>query len=535
MTKKNLEKFLEDLLKKCDLEKSTISFLMKKESLEIFDQAFTHKSYDSKFNYEKLEFFGDQILNSCVSQYITKRFPKIVSGKWVTRLNHNLHGEMYMKIISENFGFVDQLKYKRPGYFDEGFVPIKIKVDIIESFIGAVVQIIDKKYKKGVGYTIAYRMIEKMYNTLYISLKPTYVFDKATKIKELIDMLGFRVKSVTKKKPIKLKDGSYFFSWILTDKTIFKGGKTGKEIKVFESFTEKKYEAKNNVILQAEEYLNESGLTIDFFDQRFLPYQIDKKTISEDIETEHKEIPEIPGHFSKYFSSLLSLGGLKKKYVKKLSQDNIFLAEAYLSCIDTEYSPTKEGIKFSAQGVTVLDLAVSDYITENFGDFNQQKFSETKQAIIKHKQLEKLVKCLYLKDFIVLENEENSQKILRSIFGAIFMLCGEKYGYNISYNIIHTIVRKYLNLSGMGDMLHQDADEIIKPKINKLRKIIKQKKLEFNKCVKTERNPKTGIFKTTIEIPFKGKIFTTYFESGNSKDSIEGAAKKLLEKLKMSF
>ena len=55
-----------------------IGFIFSDESL--LELALTHKSFDTKSNNERLEFLGDTILNSIVSQYLFLKYPEISEG-----------------------------------------------------------------------------------------------------------------------------------------------------------------------------------------------------------------------------------------------------------------------------------------------------------------------------------------------------------------------------------------------------------------------------------------------------------------------
>ncbi len=52
-------------------------------------KALTHKSYDQINNYEKLEFFGDCLLNLTVSSLIIKKFPDLNEGNY-TDIRQNI-------------------------------------------------------------------------------------------------------------------------------------------------------------------------------------------------------------------------------------------------------------------------------------------------------------------------------------------------------------------------------------------------------------------------------------------------------------
>ena len=55
-----------------------IGFVFSDESL--LELALTHKSFDNKSNNERLEFLGDTVLNSIISQYLFLKYPEIPEG-----------------------------------------------------------------------------------------------------------------------------------------------------------------------------------------------------------------------------------------------------------------------------------------------------------------------------------------------------------------------------------------------------------------------------------------------------------------------
>ena len=44
------------------------------KNIELLELALTHKSYSNSNNNERLEYLGDSILNSIISQYLFRRF-----------------------------------------------------------------------------------------------------------------------------------------------------------------------------------------------------------------------------------------------------------------------------------------------------------------------------------------------------------------------------------------------------------------------------------------------------------------------------
>ena len=56
----------------------------------LLKQAITHKSYDKKFNNEKLEFIGDRILGFIIAKKLLENFPDDSEGILDKKLARNL-------------------------------------------------------------------------------------------------------------------------------------------------------------------------------------------------------------------------------------------------------------------------------------------------------------------------------------------------------------------------------------------------------------------------------------------------------------
>ena len=67
-------------------------FSIEPNNEDYYNMAFTHGSYATvngiKYDYERLEFLGDSILNMLVSEYLYKKYPKYGEGK-LTKLRAN--------------------------------------------------------------------------------------------------------------------------------------------------------------------------------------------------------------------------------------------------------------------------------------------------------------------------------------------------------------------------------------------------------------------------------------------------------------
>ena len=117
-----------------DLEKS-INYEFK--DIDLLKLALTHKSFDNKFNNERLEYLGDSILNSSISKYLYLKFPNqreglltrmrsfIVKGETLTKKANELKLNQYIEISKGTANLSDHRKFS-------------ILEGSIESIIGAV-------------------------------------------------------------------------------------------------------------------------------------------------------------------------------------------------------------------------------------------------------------------------------------------------------------------------------------------------------------------------------------------------------------
>lgn len=99
----------------------------------VFKEAVTHKSVDSKCNYERLEFLGDSILDATVSKHIfdayrdldegelTQLRSKLVSRKNLNRLGKKLH---LVNLIVSTFEYQD--------------IPDNMYGNVLEALVGAI-------------------------------------------------------------------------------------------------------------------------------------------------------------------------------------------------------------------------------------------------------------------------------------------------------------------------------------------------------------------------------------------------------------
>lgn len=107
---------------------------------ELFEIAFTHGSYGvqngKNYNYERLEFLGDSILNLIVSEYLFNKYPKYEEGK-LTKLRANYVCQTALIYYSHELGLDEHIKISLDENISENEI-LSITADVFESFLGAI-------------------------------------------------------------------------------------------------------------------------------------------------------------------------------------------------------------------------------------------------------------------------------------------------------------------------------------------------------------------------------------------------------------
>ncbi len=111
-----------------------------KESLNLFLTAITHKSFLSEeelnkagslaLHYDRLEFLGDAILKTVLSEYIFHKYPNYDSGS-LTKLNAYLLSGKTLSKIAKKFNFQNFILCKKLKQSDS------VLEDVLESFLAA--------------------------------------------------------------------------------------------------------------------------------------------------------------------------------------------------------------------------------------------------------------------------------------------------------------------------------------------------------------------------------------------------------------
>jgi|TARA_B110000259_G_C13960157_1_gene380311 ribonuclease-3 len=125
-------------------------FGVKPKNLNLYIQAFTHKSKSADFNNERLEYLGDTVISSIVVTYLFDKFPKktegeltVLTSKLVNRKKLNEMGELlklekHIIAIKYDYGYKNILGNTLEAiigaiYLDQGFD--KTKAALVKGYL----------------------------------------------------------------------------------------------------------------------------------------------------------------------------------------------------------------------------------------------------------------------------------------------------------------------------------------------------------------------------------------------------------------
>ena len=137
-------------------------------------QALTHKSFDTKNNYEKLEFLGDRVLGFVISKKLLELYPNekvgMIDKKLANLVNKNKCFEIGKELELDNYILTGNTEKKKKVNIEK-----KIISDCCESLIGAIY--IDK------GFDVSSKFILKYWKN-YLNLSDITVIDSKTRLQE---------------------------------------------------------------------------------------------------------------------------------------------------------------------------------------------------------------------------------------------------------------------------------------------------------------------------------------------------------------
>ena len=144
------------------------------KDVKLITQALTHKSFDTKNNYEKLEFLGDRVLGFVISKKLLELYPNekvgIIDKKLANLVNKNKCFEVGKELELDNYILTGNTDKKKKANIEK-----KIISDCCESLIGAIY--IDKGLEASSKFILSY------WNN-YLNLSDVTVIDSKTRLQE---------------------------------------------------------------------------------------------------------------------------------------------------------------------------------------------------------------------------------------------------------------------------------------------------------------------------------------------------------------
>ena len=146
---------------------------VKFNDIDLLTQAITHKSYNTKKNYEILEFLGDRVLGLTISNKLIELYPNekvgILDKRFSNLVNKNTCYDVGKNLKLNEFVLVGNIKKKILK------IENKIISDSCESIIGAIY--LDK------GFKITKEFILKIWKD-YLNISNETLVDAKTKLQE---------------------------------------------------------------------------------------------------------------------------------------------------------------------------------------------------------------------------------------------------------------------------------------------------------------------------------------------------------------
>ena len=137
-------------------------------------QSLTHKSFDTKNNYEKLEFLGDRVLGFVISKKLLELYPNekvgMIDKKLANLVNKNKCFEIGKELELDNYILTGNTEKKKKVNIEK-----KIISDCCESIIGAIY--IDK------GLEVCSKFILNNWKK-YLNLSDVTIIDSKTRLQE---------------------------------------------------------------------------------------------------------------------------------------------------------------------------------------------------------------------------------------------------------------------------------------------------------------------------------------------------------------
>ncbi len=135
---------------------------VKVKALALLDRAFTHASYghdnrDPMYNYERLEFLGDSVLNLGVARLLYETRTQEKEGT-LSALRSSLVDEKTLYEIAQQFSFYEYLNLGKGESLSDERARIKVLADVVEAFLAV--------YFLEHGWEKTFELIKRLFSPL---------------------------------------------------------------------------------------------------------------------------------------------------------------------------------------------------------------------------------------------------------------------------------------------------------------------------------------------------------------------------------
>ena len=539
------KKIVINYLSRGNLKHEYLDLILRSDIWDLYGDAFTSDTTTNYFNekqnkilvdkestknYKVFEKLGNGVLNSFLSFYIFRSFSDKIHRKvYMVQIYGDIksyYGKSdNMFPIAKNLGF---WPYISASEYERKYNEKNLYISVFYAIIGVTYYILDKNFKKGVGYAICYNILSNIFED-YVKLETDPDFYKPF---------------VSKLNEFTQQNKEYEIRYDTERKIIDDINKTETTCKLIENRSKK--------IIKTFVYVTNSGkdesrkgaahLMYDYLESRGL---IGKKI--EKTEVIAPFMAPRDNNFKEVIKKYLLLGNTEPKYIDVLLRDDSLkiYGDVFTSDTITDISARKE----SSNNYEVFEKLGDGVFNSFFSFYSFRDFREDRRVIMS--QLYSDLKSYYGKGVIMAEIADKNLKfwefissskdqrirkkkklledVFEAIIGATYYILDKNFrqgvGYTICYNILENIFKTHIVL--------ETNPQDLKPAISKLNEFISQNVEEYKIDYVDKRLSTTGDFGLT-----ETSVILSYVDeseppevigigkAATKKDSKEEAAKQ---------
>lgn len=188
-----MKSFIENFLAQADVNWGYICKMTSNDNIvNLFVQACTHPSYDTTCNFDVFEFYGDRILNVCITSWMNTKLSDITSMNWLNKIKSYLFSTSVVSRLARHLGIHKYLRYTtidKTGDADEDF---NICLDdALESVFAVVCKSFELiGMETCIGIHVCQNVVTSFFNSANIEQECRswdIVCDPKTRLKEIYD------------------------------------------------------------------------------------------------------------------------------------------------------------------------------------------------------------------------------------------------------------------------------------------------------------------------------------------------------------